>query len=44
MKRAISPCTTVPVAGSVYSPAWKKNGTFQMWCRPNGISARSTTP
>ena len=28
MKRAISPCTTAPVAGSVYAPAWKKNGTF----------------
>jgi hypothetical protein len=33
MKRAISPRTTLPVAGSVYSPAWKKNGTFQTWCR-----------
>ena len=31
-------------AGSVKSPAWKKNGTFQTWCRPKGMSARSTTP
>jgi len=23
---------------------WKKNGAFQMWCRPNGRSARSTMP
>ena len=22
----------------------KKNGTFQMWCRPNGSSRRSTKP
>ena len=39
MKRAISPCTTLPVAGSVNSPTSKKNGTFQTWCRPNGISS-----
>ena len=44
MKRAISPCTPSPVLGSTKSPAWKKNGTFQTWCRPNGIRARSTTP
>ena len=31
-------------SGSTKSPAWKKNGTFQTWCRPNGMSARSTTP
>ena len=30
--------------GIVKSPAWKKNGTFQTWCRPKGMSARSTTP
>ena len=25
-------------------PTSKKNGTFQMWWRPNGMSERSTTP
>ena len=44
MKRSISPRMTLPVSGSTYWPAWKKNGTFQTWCRPKGISERSTTP
>ena len=33
-----------PVTGSTYCPTSKKKGTFQMWCSPNGRSARSTTP
>ena len=41
--RLMSPCTSLPAA-SLNEPISKKNGTFQMWCRPKGSSSRSTKP